>query len=615
MEAFAGVVLLKKRFELILPVAVFADIEAMFLFGMIDHLHAGFAAICIFAIVLFLYSLYRSIKAKTWKDDLDRFVSVGFICFLVFYVFYSFCIKGLVPYHNDELSFWAVSIKKMWALDVFYCNPVAEQTAYSHYTPGMQLFEYISMAMQEEWDDWKMYVAYWTYILAIGAFFFQRFERKLKSVVPAVACAMLYFLAGGFFYTALYDNLMVDFPLGATFAFGMVLACMPDEKAGLAGIGKCIYIALIANTLILIKAAGMLFAVLLIVAYGFSSKWRGLLPKQFIIKIIIMILPFTSSWMWSLKYNSYQEEFFTSTGKYDIVQFIKILLGKEDYGYRTKIKDSFITYLLHTKVQFGKITLTNITLFVLFVLFLGLLYFYYKRRYVKVNKSVLFVSIGGALAYWLGLMGTYMYILSENDGKSLASIQRFLNIYHTMLGFLVIFFVILGIGNEAKAWFCWVVVILLLSFADYSVLEKLVQREYQAQSRNVMGSLYALSQQLDVQGRIEEPGERGTVLLVHNGAAYPHVPINGFTYLVFPYYRVPWECMYSDEKAFDNDHYTQILTKNEFYKHVKDVGVEYIAIDLLDDNFVALYQDLFDHALENGQVYHVLAAGKYELLQ
>lgn len=208
-----------------------------------------------------------------------------------------------------------------------------------------------------------------------------------------------------------------------------------------------------------------------------------------------------------------------------------------------------------------------------------------------------------------------MYTFSEQEGIVLASLQRYLNIYFTGLVlayFTYLVYVVTSVREVRKPVSAFLMASLLLC-ADLSGCRKLLSGEYVLESWAYRQPLQALADQLDIGGPIEGLFERGKVLLVHRQGT-PHVPVNHFSYILYPYYSVPWECSYGSTALWEGDGYTRILTEAEFREHVSNLGVDYIAVSYADEDFVSCYAALFDHDIENGQVYRVASAGSlYEL--
>ena len=205
--------------------------------------------------------------------------------------------------------------------------------------------------------------------------------------------------------------------------------------------------------------------------------------------------------------------------------------------------------------------------------------------------------------YLLGILASYMYTFSEGDGTNLASIDRFLSIYISGLLFVSLYMLYAVLVRLQVQQSCVALVLMgVLCFVPHMEVLDILLRTNVENSIAQRTPLQNLCDQ--IWSDPEASGNEDTVLLIHR-QGYPHWPVNHFTYLLYPDYNVPWECSYGSELLFDGDYYTQNLTAEEFCQHISDLGVDYIAISYVDQNFIDLYSGLFDTLPANGQVYRV----------
>lgn len=143
-----------------------------------------------------------------------------------------------------------------------------------------------------------------------------------------------------------------------------------------------------------------------------------------------------------------------------------------------------------------------------------------------------------------------------------------------------------------------------LCLVPYKSIFDFRARDNVAYSISQRSSYKALADKIIAEVKYTDSNEIPVVLLVSQGGR-PHVPVNQFTYLLWPEYRVPWVCSYGSKPAYEGDTYTQILNEDEFLHFVESLNVRYIAIHTIDDDFVNTYSGLFNNELVNGQVYFV----------
>lgn len=600
-----------RRYEEAVPLTIFFSVEIVFLFGLIDHLRWGFYAMCCACAVLYALSARRVFKQRDLKRVLGNLLTPACFIYILLLAVYAFCIVGRAAYRGDEFSFWATSVKKMWYLDMFHCVPAAEPY-FAEYPPGMQIFQYILQAIKGEFSEWRISFAYMAYVFALFLPFLRgtrhrEFFRNLLILAVIFTC-------GTIIYSEALDNLQVDFALGATFAYGMAWVCAPPTEDGRYDWFSVMHIVMAANMLVLIKSAGKLLAVIVLVALAVSVVCfykKDLIAKikagktAAVLAVAAGAVPFLTGMLWKAKYTYYQTHVAFDAGSYDLKEFFLILLGKADGGYRAGIKSSFVSFLISTKIQVGFLSLTNLQLALLLaVIFLLVWKGYQKNGRQSFHGCVFFVLFISMLVYWFGLLASYMYTFSEKEGVALASMQRYLNIYSAGILLTIIYLILADSGR--KKWdslTSCVILLTLLCFVSYPNVNDVLSRNAVRTSLAQRNSLQALADQITADSAGKKPEEKDTVLLIHK-ITYPHEPVNHFTYLLWPDYTVPWECSYGSHPVAEGD-YTQIYTAEEFRDHVLDLSVDYIAIDLLDEDFVTTYASLFDTPLENGQVYRV----------
>lgn len=555
----------------------------------------------------YIFCIVHVTGKKNWKLYAKKMGSAGTVAFIVMTVLYLLSIKGVVASRWDEFSFWAVSVKQMFYLDRFHCVAQA-QSYFPEYPPGMQILEYIYQVLCGSFSEWRLYAAYMVYIFALLV----PFLNGCRSVFLGILGSVLLGISGTIFFPGLFCNLMVDFALGATFAYGIgvLLSCKKEE---LCSLFTAVNVAAVASMLVLIKQAGKLFALVLVASYlvpVLRLNW-GRMRQIWARAVLLPVsspLVFSLTWSWKYKSDGLTAAF--DTGSYDIREFFAILFGNVKEGYRVAVKDRFFEAVATQKNSFGIFSVTNLIFAVLTGIFLVWVFCLAKKYHAGAAVvEILVIPYTGMFLYWLGLLASYMYTFSEGEGSSLASLQRYLNIYYACLllgGVFCLVHILVSVQEIGKTGAAWLMAALILctEFGEYRML---FSRGYAAASMTHRGPLQGLADQLDTKGKVEEFYERGRVLLIHR-EGYPHVPVNEFTYLLYPYYSVPWECSYGSTVLWEGDSYTRIFTQEEFRSHVDSLGVNYIAIDYVDEDFKSCYGALFDNNLENGQIYQVTSS-------
>lgn len=265
-----GALLLNRQFEEVLPFTMMGQVMLVFLAGICGQLQSGFWLVCLAGTVSFLFGIYRLCFKKEFcypriKNAGRNIFTVGFAVFSIFYFIHAASVFRMMPHGWDEFSFWAVSVKKMWFLNKFYCHPDAGLGSFNEYPPGMQILEYIAQGTAGRFADWKIYSAYGTYIIVLLVYFLKKFVWRKKDIFLTVTASAALVMSGCFFYHY-YNTVTVDFALGITFAFGTAHCLLShDEKKS--GTGSFLSASLVSCMLVLIKSAGKLFACLLLLMW------------------------------------------------------------------------------------------------------------------------------------------------------------------------------------------------------------------------------------------------------------------------------------------------------------------------------------------------------------
>lgn len=620
-----------RRYEEAVPLTIFCGVEVIFLFGLADSLKLGVWAAC--AIAAALYALSARELRRQWRDRkkiYERLFTPAFFIFLILLVLYARSVSGRVACYNDDFSFWASSVKKMWYEGKFACA-VEKNPGFTEYPPGMGLIQYALMVLRGEFTDWRLYFAYAAYIFAL----FLPFLKRLRfRPLPVLALAAALVISGGtILYPTCWDSLTVDLALGATFAYGLAsLFSLGEEGQGVRPFALA-NIVMTANMLVLIKSAGTLLAVILLVILLISAwllrsealsskapakKARKSAPEpdrrrwgRAAAYVFAVCLPLITNRLWKVKYSLYDKSPAFDTGKYDFSEFLRIMLSQTDGGYRGGIKKSFFSYVTQEGQKIGWLSLTNVQLVLLLAsAFLVICYLYRKSGSRRVHACAVCAAFCFELVYWLGLLCSYMYTFSEEEGVELASIQRYLNIYHTGILLCAVFLLLKG-GN-LLSWnpllFSAVLAVTLSLTSGYD-MQRLLTRTTADESvfRNRIAQ--SIADQL--------PEEEDAILLVIYKKNWPHIPVLQMRYLAYDGYTVPFECCFGSQlQEGDTERFLKIMTAGEFHQHVYELGADYIAMENLDDDFVSTYSSLFDTPLANGQIYRVPEdGGLFELIR
>lgn len=612
--SFYAAVRFQRRYEEAVPLTIFCAVEVVFLFGLVDNLKLGFYVVCLLAAALYALGARHVLRTGAVKGFCQRFFTPAMALFAVLLVVYAFCIVGWIPYHWDSFYFWALSVKQMFFLNVFHCVPPAE-TLFAEYTPGMQILEYIALCLKGSYTEWRILFAYGAYLFSLFLPFLSVCRRSLLRFV-LFACVV--FSCGSLFYDTSLTTIYVDLTLGATFGCGLAhVFLLQREPDGRWDPLKLANLVMTANMLVLIKSAGALFAGLLLAAAGLVLFFERQRPVVWRWRTVLWLLPFflplATRLLWTAKYRFYQSHVYFEVSHYDLLGFVKTLLGLERDDYRTPIRDKFYTFLFQEPVSVGPLTLSNIQICLLFAaLFFGLLCLW--RKGSRGQKIALAVLLIGFLVYALGLMASYMYTFPTYEGPQLASMQRYLNIYYTAAAVCAVSLLMRYSGDDGNAMLRAAIVLsVLLSFCKLTTVQDLLMGNVVQTSHAVMDTIPDLAETVCADmGAV--PETLSNCLLIDKKNLNGGMRI-ALAYSGFPYFKVLSDYSFGSVPVQEGDTATKLMDQQEFSGLVREQSASYIAIYCLDDDFIQQYSALFNAPLADGQVYRVTGnAVPYELV-
>ena len=597
-----------RKFEETVPLSIFCAVEIIFLFGLVDSLRLGYIIACLLGIMLY----WQGIRSVKYSAQFCRnFFTPAFYLLAICAIVILYGTYGMIVMPGDEVYFWALATKQYWAYDVFHCVP-GHWMLFPEYPPGMQLWQYCALALDSSFADWKMQFAYLIYIAALFLPFLKKTTWKqwpkilLAGAAWAVGSSII--VSGSL---SIFTRLLVDPALGMTFAYAMakvlLLEIHPGKKIDWFDIFD---ISMAINMLNLLKAAGKLFAALVVAALIFRFlvlRMRrvilGATQLERIMVTCMIALPWLTAAAWNMKYTYYQQPQYFDAQKYNLVEFIGVLTGRliSPVAYRNRLPENFLRFLIEEKVVVGRFQMTNFQFLLLIVPVMMVILFLLRKKVVG-TSIVIFTMLSGWIIYAVGLLASYMYTFPEYEAPYLPSMQRYLNIYH--LAFLTFFiFLLLRVDWKEKwnARFSGCVLAGILCLSTWTDARNFLTRK--AVSNSVAQTDQTIQLLAEQMNQISQPtGTTSSVIRINCEADVWYIV---FPYMILPKYNVVSTSSFGSKPLDENDTFTQILTSDEFLDYVLINQIKYIAIHNVSQDFVTTYQSLFNSPLVSGQVYLV----------
>ena len=601
----------EKTYEETVPLTIFCMVEFVFLFGLVDQLRLGIYALCAICTGLYIWTVWFAHKNKMEKELVSRLLTPAFFMFIGLLTVYTFCIYGIkIGSAADEYSFWANSVKKMFTLNALPCVKEA-LLEHAEYPPGISVFHLILQVLQGTYTEWLLYMSKMVYTLAMFLPFLKGLRHR--SVVQNVLLMAVIFSCGTTFHRMVHVQLLVDFLLGLTFAYGMAWVIAPMGKSERYDAFAVANIVMAANMLILIKSAGALLAGFLLLALAicvllsYKKDLRNAVRsdrKKSLAFVATCLIPWITQGLWKLRYTREINNIAFDAGKYDLREFLLILMGKTDGGYRKDVVKNFLQFLYEEKWQSGVLNLTNPQWWCVLFAILFLVWFAWQKRGGTIRGAGMYVLMGGLPIYVVGLLASYMYTFVEGEGLALAGIQRYLGIYYFALLLTALFLFLRGIARfqwDEKA----VCAVCLLSMCCVSLPHVFgaVSREELRISLGMRAPVEETANELreHLQTVVPEYRQEELIMVIDESKGTAH----DLAYLLWPEYRLLWQSCFEETPTKGYGMGVRIVPAAEFRDYVEECGASYIAVVALDDQFARTYGDSFDVPLEEGQIFRV----------
>lgn len=589
-----------KKYEEVLPISCSAIVLILFIFGICNLLEIGSYVVGGLSVCCYLIAGVWAIKHKKVKAWLSNIFTLSFGVFVFMIAGVTFAIYGKVLHSWDEFSHWGTIVKSMVNDDALStCLSAENYTMFAAYPPGMSLFQYMFQKIHiwisdNSFCEWMLYAAYQLFAFA---FLMPFIKGKVKSHLGiAVTTGVLFFLGPIIFYNEVYSTLYIDPILGILSGVGIATVLWNKKR----DIWYSLQIWMICSMLVLVKDAGMLFAVILGMLYLADIVLEDKIFNKnkvwnIIVTIISIALP-KGLWSLSIRANDISQAFSTPI---DFKQFINIILHK-DYSYRRTVLELYCEAFFKNQFEIGNMGI-RISYFVILLVLIFLLVLLLKKGCGGVNLTsgkcllVIVSIIIQSLIYVLGLGLTYTFKFSEYEGMRLASYERYMNILMLSISIVVLVSIVNLLYSMKSGIYAFGIVVLIIMISPMQMVYNHIFR----------GSVY-LSKQVRL------PYEQTVSMIDNRTDNSDRIYLiaqesNGFDLIVFRHLLRPQQMNgtgYSiGENFYEGDIWTVPKTK-EVWMEELCANYDYVVLYCINDYFVDNYGSLFaDEVIENGIYY------------
>ncbi len=615
-------VFFQKSFESTLAAACTAVSLLLFLFGLAGILRIGVYAVILLCTAALAVSVYRIARSRSFSDFCRQFFTPGFFVFLVSYAVLTYINYGRPLAGWDEFSHWGDIVKIMLATDKFGTAP-GSGSLYQSYPPCVSLFQYlfqritVALTSGDSICEWRLFFAYQLFFVS---FLLQFLDGASFKKTPQVICAALMtFLAPMVFFTECYAEIYIDPFIGIVSGAGLALV-FTHKKHDTFYFAR---ILLSVSLLVLVKDAGMLFALFLLIAFmgdhfirqgdnsektSFAQRLKHCLPVL-TAGICAFAVP-KLLWSANIRLNDADVSF---SNRINTTELINVILGRDD-SYRSVVWANFWRLFTGKNIIFGtfRISVPCILLTALFIAAVLVLAILLQKRGVLRSSHILLavLTIGlQFIVYIFGLCVIYMFKFTQHEAVELASWSRYMFIaYLSCWIFIIIMLIELLRTLDAKPYvfavcaLCMILVFVPLrrvgSLALRNGLEAAV--EFREERQPLVDTVFsAVGDDNDARINVISQESTGFDFIFMHYALRPY-SVSGNWSIGTPFY--------------EGDHWTVDITADEWRESLIS-SYDYVVICNYNDYFVETYGALFSSPedIRSDAVYRVCDDGTLEL--
>ena len=576
----------KRKFEETITFTIVSYTVILFLTGVIGLLNVGFYLIIVVNILLLLYNIYAIIKKKISLKN--QIFTLGFILFIITYIFILWISIGRKSIEWDEFSHWSLAVKNMFNLGNLGLGEESTILC-KNYLSGTSIFQFFCTKLSGEFKEGMLYVGMNLMISATIVPVFKNIKSR-KSLIAYIGYGIMFFVPM-YFYPLIYKTVYVDGILALVFAYTLY-SYFSDEEKGLTKF-KAINLMVNLTWLVLIKDFGLVFAVgtLFIILinnlfidnkFKLKSLWKN--SKYLILTAVPMILV-KVIWAITLKVNNVVTASDTSN-----------LLPYQSETVRIYLDALFVTPL----------TVVYSFTFAMCIC-LAIILAYIVRKNSSDKKSiqvVLTLLIIGAGAYAILLMFVpYLSMFSEYEALKLASYSRYMNEYILGLIFAELALIARELSDNKEKFERFILIffaIFIFTF-PFAYIEQFT-----------INARYSVNSTIQDRSRFETFNNLISKNVQKNEKVF-FIATNtdGGDYYVAKYEATPvklstsWSI--SDKPYNEGDIWTEIKTKGQWKQELIE-GYDYVYLYTIDEVFIENYGQLFVNNIEtiqNDQLYKI----------
>ncbi|MCH5279920.1 MAG: hypothetical protein J1E61_00515 [Lachnospiraceae bacterium] len=589
-------ILLDEEFALTIPLSFNILILLTYLCGIFINLNVGFIFICSLGIAAFAYVVLKLIKKESRIHIVKKLNSPSLFIWIIFTFALCLWIYGMKVWSGDDLVHWGLVTKNLFTYNKF-CVTEDYSIFFVDYPQLSSLPGYLIMKLNGSWNDTLLFVSMgsWSLALLQPLLYKCRFSQFFKILV---SLGVMIFLPLGFGYRyTIYNCLQVDRLLGIVLAYCIIISLLEISD-------RMKWLSLLCGTasLSLIKGTGIYLSILLIVFLFFSNiKSKKIYSVRLGVLLGIDII-FSMSWTVYLKINE-AIKWVNITGMYADISVFDLFVGKGDLEQYNTLKAAVSRFIDLKYIALG---MNQSYIVWLVILAIGIFLIGLNRGVsIKSRLGAILWMLGGAFAWWLGMMYVMLFHFTVAEMRALSSYDRYMDTY--IIGILFAILGLLLVQMWDQKWYIPTLAAMLCAI----LVCKTMLYNFMYIHTSVAGTLQQANDigkkcNDKVLGRLI-PGKDSIYVISQNSghesgdyyfAIYYLAPIRTNTQLSInePGNRSLSYCI-GDKYSLD-DTYTTEYTVSEFENVLSTYT--YLLILNFDDNFTSNYSVLFEGEINKG---------------
>lgn len=408
------------------PAVLFASvILVMFFAGLLNCLPQTAWILYLTGFILLGLELFQLFRRHEYKRVFFRFLTPGFLFFVLACGFFVITVRHLHFSHYDEFSHWGLIVKELDLHDRLP-NFTSNLIMFQSYPPGSALFIYYVTRFIgfTESAAYMAQLILWS-SCACTLFAFVRGRRNWFAILIALFGCMALVLRGNAISMLYVDNLVAILPLA-----NLAVIFYYRRNPALAGLAT---IPLAAAT-ILVKNSGLFFAVInLIVLLVWTCiyvvrrrkrihRWPG---KRVLMAFVCAIaVPICSSLLWSQHVAMVFREGEVGKHAVNAESYEKILEEKTPEVIST-IRERFINRV--TDVRHNRATRDLLAIDATMLLLFLTATFLRKRRHAVYWAKIFGICNGVFIIYTIGIYLMYLLSMPTPEALTLGGFKRYID--------------------------------------------------------------------------------------------------------------------------------------------------------------------------------------------